>query len=136
MVTEYGFSERLGPLRYTDNEEEIFLGRSVAQQQNISDATAKLIDEEVRGLIDEAEERARAILTENRGDLEKIAQALLEYETLSGEEVTALLKGEPIIRPDPEDDDEAKGHPASVPPSGAARGEAPGGFNREPEPET
>ena len=94
MVTEFGFSDVLGPLRYSDNQEEIFLGHSVTQQKHVSDATARLIDEEVRRLIDEAEATARRILSERRDDLETVAAALLEYETLSGEEVRALLRGE------------------------------------------
>ncbi len=135
MVTEYGFSDKLGPLRYTDNEDEVFLGRSVTRQQHVSDATAKLIDDEVHGLIDEAEERARSILTEHRDDLEKLTQALLEYETLSGTEVNALLKGEPIFRPDPDDTENEEGARTSVPSSGT-RKDHPGSFNAEPQPET
>ncbi len=100
MVTEYGFSDRLGRLRFSENEEEVFLGRSVTQSKHISDNTAQLIDEEVRAFIDIAEEKARFILTEHRDELEIIAQGLLEYETLSGKEVTALLNGEKISRKD------------------------------------
>jgi cell division protease FtsH len=95
---EFGMSDKLGPVRYNANEQEIFLGHSVAQQTNISEATAQLIDDEVRRLIEEAESKARSILTTHSDDLHKIAMALLEYETLSGEEVRALLRGEPIIR--------------------------------------
>ena len=83
MVTEFGFSDKLGPLRYCDNQEEIFLGHSVTQQKNVADATARVIDEEVRRLIDEAEAQAREILLARRDDLERLANALLEYETLS-----------------------------------------------------
>lgn len=100
MVTEYGFSDRLGRLRFSENEEEVFLGRSVTQSKHVSDATSRIIDEEVRAFIDIAEEKARFILTEHRDELEIIAQGLLEYETLSGKEVTALLKGEKISRKD------------------------------------
>ncbi|MEN8196405.1 MAG: AAA family ATPase, partial [Pseudomonadota bacterium] len=100
MVTEYGMSEKLGPLRYEDNEEEIFLGHSVAQRKNVSEATAKLIDEEVRAIVDEAEATARKILTEHADDLHAVAGALLEYETLGGDDVAALLRGESIVRPD------------------------------------
>ncbi len=100
MVTEYGFSDRLGRLRFSENEEEVFLGRSVTQSKHISDKTAQLIDEEVRSFVDIAEEKARFILTEHRDELEIIAQGLLEYETLSGKEVAALLKGEKISRKD------------------------------------
>ncbi len=102
MVTEYGFSEKLGPLRYSENEEEIFLGRSVTQSQHVSDATSQVIDEEVRRLVEAGEAKAREILTTYRKDLDRIAEALLEYETLSGKEVDALLKGEDIVRKDPD----------------------------------
>jgi len=99
MVTEYGFSERLGRLRFSENEEEVFLGRSVTQNKHVSDATALVIDEEIRAFVDIAEEKARKILTDHRDELEIIAQALLEYETLSGKEVSALLRGEKLQRP-------------------------------------
>ena len=141
MVTEWGFSDKLGPLRYTDNEEEVFLGHSVARQQNISDETAAMIDSEVRRLIDEAESVARKVLTEKGDDLEVLAQALLEYETLSGEEVDALLRGEPVYRPDASDDEPtgSEGARSSVPSSGAAPKKdkgGPGDFNPEPQPGT
>ena len=122
MVTEFGFSGKLGPLRYADNEEEVFLGHSVARQKHVSDATAAIIDEEVRDLIDEAEKNARQILTENRENLEVIAQGLLEYETLSGKDVDALLRGEEIIRKDDDQSSEG-GKKASVPTSGPAKKE-------------
>ncbi len=102
MVTEFGMSEKLGRVRYSANEQEVFLGHSVSQQKNISEATADLIDKEVRRLIEEGEATARRILTEHLADLHKVAKALLEYETLSGDEVRALLRGEEIRRDDPE----------------------------------
>jgi len=140
MVTEYGFSDKLGRLRYTDNDEEVFLGHSVARHKNVSDATAELIDKEVRSLIEVAESTARKILTDKAGDLEALAQALLEYETLSGADVNALLKGEPIIRPDKDDESSGNIVKSSVPISGTATKKAdnknPGGdFNPEPQPE-
>ena len=98
MVMEFGMSDKLGRVRYNANEQEIFLGHSVAQQQNVSEATAQIIDDEVRRIIVEGEATARRILTARIDDLHKIAKALLEYETLSGEEVAALLRGEPIHR--------------------------------------
>ena len=141
MITEFGFSDELGPLRYSDNEEEVFLGHSVARHKNVSDATAEIIDREVRRLIDEAEERARRIITDKRDDLETIAQALLEYESLSGTEVDQLLRGEGILRPEDADVPPAdQGRKASVPSAGgAAKGESKpdaGGFGTEPQPET
>jgi cell division protease FtsH len=96
MVTEFGMSDKLGRVRYQSNQEEVFLGHSVAQQQNVSEATAELIDIEVRRLIEEAEAKAQDVLTKRMDDLHKIAKALLEYETLSGDEVNALLRGEAI----------------------------------------
>ena len=96
MVTEFGFSDKLGPLRYSDNEEEVFLGHSVAQRKNISDSTAKIIDEEIRRLVEGGEAAARRILAEHEKELEVIAQGLLEYETLDRAEIEKLLDGKPI----------------------------------------
>ncbi len=96
MVTEWGFSDILGPVRYSENEEEVFLGHSVAQRKNISDDTAKIIDQEIRKLIDGAEETARTILTEHKEELKILANGLLEHETLSADEIRSLLKGETI----------------------------------------
>ena len=136
MVTEFGFSEKLGTLRYAENEEEIFLGHSVTQRKNVSDATAKLIDEEIRRLIDEAGATARAILEEHRDDLETLGEALLEYETLSGDEVKALLRGESIVRPEEDEAPKGPGRGASVPASGRkAKGHA-GPLKTAPQPES
>ncbi|MFV3075866.1 ATP-dependent zinc metalloprotease FtsH [Niveispirillum fermenti] len=101
MVAEYGMSDKLGRVRYNANEQEVFLGHSVAQQQNVSEATSQLIDEEIRRLIEEGETLARKLLTEHLDDLHKVSEALLEFETLSGEEVKAILRGEQIVRSDP-----------------------------------
>ena len=136
MITEFGFSDKLGRLRYSDNEEEIFLGHSVTRQKNISDKTAALIDEEVRRLIDEAEKTARVILTKDRKELEIIAKALLEYETLTGDEVNALLRGESIIRPEDEPPGES-GHKSSVPSAGKSKKDKDAsGMDPEPQPES
>ncbi len=135
MVTEFGFSDKLGPLRYSDNNEEIFLGHSVTQQKNVSDATARLIDEEVRRLIDEAEVKARKLLVDNRDDLEKVAKALLEYETLSGDEVKAVLRGEPVIRDSGEEPPTGHGAKSAVPTTEDDQpDEASGGLAPEPQP--
>jgi cell division protease FtsH len=99
MVTEWGMSEKLGPLRYSENEEEVFLGHSVTQRKNISDATAKIIDEEIRRLVEDGEKKARDILSRRIDDLHKLAKALLEYEMLSLDEVNKVLRGEAIERP-------------------------------------
>ena len=127
MVTEYGFSEKLGPQRYSENEEEIFLGRSVTQHKNVSDHTHQIIDSEVSRLIVEAESQARKILTDHDDELEMIAQALLEYETLTGAEVNALLNGEKILRPDLDDDPTDGGKTSSVPSSGPKGNSKPKG---------
>ena len=92
MVTRWGFSEKLGTVAYGENQEEVFLGHSVSRTQNISEKTAQVIDEEVRRLVNEGWDAARHILTTKAQDHEALAQALLEYETLSGDEINALLK--------------------------------------------
>ena len=138
MVTEFGFSDKLGPLRYSDNDEEIFLGHSVTQHKNVSEGTANLIDQEVRRLIDTAEGEARRILTDHKDELETVTQALLEYETLSGHEVNDLIAGKGVNRPDPDDTPSEGGSKTSVPSSGKGAGkekkEGPG-LGAEPLPE-
>jgi len=91
MVTKYGMSEELGPMEYGENEEEIFLGRSVARQQNMSEEMTRKVDIEVRKLIDEGYDKAKKILTEKLEDLHKLAKALLTYETLTGDEIEDLI---------------------------------------------
>ena len=103
MVMEYGMSEKLGWLRYRDNQDEVFLGHSVSRNQNMSEETARLIDSEVRRLVEEGETRARGVLTDNLDELHRLAAALLEYETLTGEESKKAITGEDIGRQDPRD---------------------------------
>ena len=91
MVTKYGMSTELGTIAYGENEEEVFLGRSVTKQQNMSEETAKKIDAEVKKIVDKGYERAKKVLTEKIDDLHKIAKALLVYETLSGDEIRDLI---------------------------------------------
>ncbi len=135
MITEFGMSEKLGRVRYKANEEEIFLGHSVTQTQNVSEATAELIDAEIRHLIETAESTARRILTEHLEDLHKVAKALLEYETLTGEEVKALLRGEAIYRPTETEPPADVGGRSAVPPTrGKPTRGAPGGLEPEPQP--
>lgn len=102
MVTEWGMSEKIGPIFHSSEQEEVFLGRSVAQQRSASEETANLIDSEVKGLVDESYKRAEKILNENRAQLEQIAKALLEYETLTGDDINDILAGKKPHRPDPE----------------------------------
>ena len=135
MVTEFGFSDKLGPLRYSDNEEEIFLGHSVTQRQNMSDQTADLIDTEVRRLIEEAEASATKILTDRREHLEIIANSLLEYESLSGGEVEKLLRGEDISRSSQEEKTNGSTRKSSVPSAGQKSRENDSSSGMEPEPQ-
>ncbi len=125
MVTEWGMSEELGPLRYEANDEEVFLGHSVTQHKNVSDATAQLIDSEVRRLIEEAEETAKSVLDEHLDELHTIAEALLEYETLNAEDVDALLKGQPVVRKSDTEPPKDAGRRSSVPTSGGATPASP-----------
>jgi cell division protease FtsH len=98
MITEWGMSEKLGMVSYGDNGQEVFLGHSVTQNKNVSEATAREIDNEIKAVIDHAYSEAIRILTERRDDLEALAHGLLEYETLSGDEIQAVLRGEKIVR--------------------------------------
>jgi cell division protease FtsH len=98
MVTEWGMSDKLGPILYSANQEEVFLGHSVAQSKNLSDDTAAIIDAEIKLIVQTAYARATEILTTYNDQLHAVAKALLEYETLSGDEIKALLRGEPILR--------------------------------------
>jgi len=138
MVTEWGMSEKLGPLLYGEPSQEVFLGHSVTQHKNMSDATAAEVDSEVRRIVDTAYATARQVLTENLDQLHTLGKGLLEYETLSGEEINALLRGEPIIRTDKQDTppppkQPTPGRRASVPTSGSKDS---GGLEPEPQPGT
>src|SRR6202048_4265880 len=93
MVTRWGLSEQLGTVAYGENQEEVFLGYSVARQQNISEATVQKIDAEIRRYVEEGYQEAQQILTEKRGDLDTLAKGLLEYETLSGAAIKDFLHG-------------------------------------------
>jgi cell division protease FtsH len=128
MVTRWGFSDKLGKVAYGENQEEVFLGHSVARTQNVSEATAQIIDDEVRRLTDWGYAEATRILTERREDLEIVGKGLLEFETLTGDEILALLKG---VRPTRESDEDRNnvGSTSSVPTVGKA---GPG--NPEPSP--
>ena len=91
MVTKYGMSEEMGPVEYGENQEEVFLGRSVTQTQSVSEEVAEKIDKEIRKLVDEGYNKAKQILTEKIDDLHKIAKALMTYETLTGEEIENII---------------------------------------------
>ncbi len=122
MVTKYGLSEELGPMTYTDEEDEVFLGRSVTQHKHVSEATARKIDEVVRGVIDRAYERARGILTSNSDKLEAMAQALLQYETIDRDQIAAIMAGR---EPDPPKDWQGERKPGGGGGGSSPRGESP-----------
>jgi cell division protease FtsH len=102
MVTRWGYSDALGLVSYGDNQEEVFLGHSVSRTQNVSEATANVIDSEVKRLVQAGYDEAKRILTEKLEDLHTLAKALLEYETLSGDEIVNALKGVPPVRDEQE----------------------------------
>ncbi|MDP3385326.1 MAG: AAA family ATPase, partial [Phenylobacterium sp.] len=102
MVTKWGFSDKLGVVSYGENQDEVFLGHSVSRTQNVSEETARIIDQEVKALVQHAFDEARRILTEKIDELHKIAQALLEYETLSGDEIINVIQGVMPKREEPE----------------------------------
>ena len=91
MVTKFGMSNELGPLSYGENEEEVFLGRSITRHQQMSEDTTKKIDVEIKKIVDEGYKKAKKILTEKIDDLHKLAKALLTYETLTGNEIDDLI---------------------------------------------
>jgi cell division protease FtsH len=122
MVTRFGMSDDLGPIAYAENQEEVFLGHSVSRTQNVSEATAQKIDAEIRKIIDTAYTRAQEILTERINDLHVLARGLLEYETLSGDEIVALLKGIAPVRTPFEEPEPTRGAGPSVPTAGRPRG--------------
>jgi len=135
MVTRFGMSESLGSIDY-DGGREDFLGMR-QPGMSVSPSTRKLIDEEVRKLVDTGYETARRILTEKRDDLEKLAQGLLEYETLTGEEITKVLKGEKIDRSEDAAPPPAtgEGSHAAVPKAGKPKRDLGGEGGMEPQPQ-
>jgi cell division protease FtsH len=134
MVTQMGYSDKLGTVAYGDNQEEVFLGMSMGKQQNVSEATAQLIDAEVRRLVQEGYDEARRILTEKHDHLITLAEALLEFETLTGEEIKDLLAGKRPVRDTDTPTDEKPRGPSVVPTTGKGRSrpDAPGGMEPQP----
>jgi len=130
MVTRWGFSDKLGNVAYGENQEEVFLGHSVARTQNVSEETAQIIDAEVRRLIDEAYTEAKRILTKYKKEWIAIAEGLLEYETLTGEEIKQLMAGEKPSRDLGDDTPPSRG--STVPKAGSASGRRKKG-GEEPE---
>ena len=115
MVTEWGMSDALGPIRYSENSNEVFLGRSVTQNQNMSEETARLVDAEIKRLVTGGYEEAKKILQQHQKDWETLAKALMEYETLTGEEIQDVLAGKQIDKNKDAPVSEEKRTKASVP---------------------
>ncbi|MEK9794707.1 MAG: ATP-dependent zinc metalloprotease FtsH, partial [Hyphomicrobiales bacterium] len=111
MVTQFGMSDILGPLAYGNNEDEVFLGHSVARTQNLSEETQKIVDSEIHKLVDQGHKTATEIVIEFKDQLEIIAEGLLEYETLSGDEILDLLNGK---NPDRSEDAGSEEPPADA----------------------
>jgi cell division protease FtsH len=98
MVTRWGLSDELGTVAYGENQDEVFLGYQVSRQQNISEETSRKIDTEIRRLVETGYAEATKILTDKRADLETLARGLLEFETLTGDEIVDLLAGKRPVR--------------------------------------
>ncbi|HVT56355.1 MAG TPA: ATP-dependent zinc metalloprotease FtsH [Xanthobacteraceae bacterium] len=129
MVTRWGLSPELGTVAYGENQEEVFLGYQVARQQNISEDTVKKIDAEIKRFVEEGYQFARKVLTENRAELEILAKGLIEYETLTGDEIRDLLAGKPPVRDSGSEPPTPRA--SAVPPSGKPRPQ-PGAGGLEP----
>ena len=127
MVTKWGLSERLGPLTYGEDEQEIFLGHSVTQHKNVSDETTHVIDEEVRNFIDRNYERSRRLITDNLDKLHAMAAALMKYETIDHEQIDDIMSGKPPRPPRDWIEDEGRRPQggAQAGPDVAATGEGP-----------
>jgi len=115
MVTEWGMSDVMGPLSYGEPTQEVFLGHAVTQHKNVSDSTATQIDKEIRKIVENSYDQAQKILKDHIDHLHALAKGLLEYETLSGEEINALLKGEKIEKSTPTSPDKPKKPRSSTP---------------------
>ncbi len=140
MVTQWGFSDELGTVAYGENQQEVFLGHSVAQSKNVSEATAQKIDREIHRLIDEAYQEAKRIITEKHDEFVAVAEGLLEYETLTGDEIRAVMRGEKPARD--QGDDGVQSRSSAIPKAGSksdsgtpkASGEEEPGEGFEPQP--
>jgi len=134
MVTEFGMSDKLGPLSYGENEQEVFLGHSVTQTKVISEDTSNTIDQEVRRIVDEGYKRAQDILSAKEDQLHGVANALLEYESLNGDEINSIMRGETFSRPDDDEPPVRRGKHGTVPSSGES-GQATEPPDLEPRPQ-
>ena len=101
MVTEWGMTNELGPMVYSDNEGEVFLGRSVTNQKNVSEATMQKVDSEIRKIIDEQYKIARNLIEDNKEKMEAMAKALLEYETIDSDQIDDIMNGKKPRPPKP-----------------------------------
>ncbi|SVD39154.1 uncharacterized protein METZ01_LOCUS392008 [marine metagenome] len=108
MVCEWGMSDKLGPLSFGKKSEEVFLGREISHSRDYSDEISQTIDEEITSFVKRAEDNATSILKEHINELNRIAEALLEYESINGDELKQLVKGEPIIRSEPEKEEKIR----------------------------
>jgi cell division protease FtsH len=133
MVTQLGYSDELGTVMYGEQSNEPFLGMSMGRQQTMSEATAQKVDAEVRKLINRGYEEARTILTKKSKQLKAVAEALLEFETLSGEELKDLMAGKPIVRTD--DDAPTTPRGTAVPKTGKGRPKPEADGSLEPQPQ-
>ena len=115
MVTEWGMSDLLGPVLYAENSGEVFLGKSVTQNKNMSEDTARLVDAEIKSLVMSGYNEAKQILQDKRKEWELLAEALIEYETLTGDEIKQVIKGEKLERNDDAPVAEEKRTHSSVP---------------------
>ena len=134
MVTEWGMSDKLGMIAYGDNSQEVFLGHSVTQNKNVSEVTAREIDAEIKEIIDGAYARAKRLLTEDMDGLHALARGLLEHETLSGDEIRQVLRGEPVIKK-VVDEPMPESRRASVPSAGRPVPPTPGPGGPAPAPQ-
>ncbi len=139
MVTQWGMSDKLGPVGYAENQQEVFLGHQLTQTKNLSETTAQLIDSEIKRIIEEGFRRAHDMLAEKNDKLHELATALLEHETLSGAEIGAIMRGEPLPPPATEEPPSNKspssgGKRGSVPTTAGPSQDGPGG-DIQPEPQ-
>ena len=125
MVTKWGLSDRLGPLTYSEDDGEVFLGRSVTRHKQVSDVTAHAIDEEVRGLIDSCYRQARQILEDNSEKLHLMANALIKYETIDENQIKDIMKGEEPRPPQDWDEPSEPGEPVRAESEPSESGAAP-----------
>ncbi|MGB2073696.1 MAG: ATP-dependent zinc metalloprotease FtsH, partial [Henriciella sp.] len=131
MVTRWGLSDAVGPVDYADDQGQVFLGQQLMQSSSVSEETSQKIEEEVRQLIQTGMDDARSIMSEFREQWTMIAEGLLEYETLTGDDIRRMMDGKPPLRPD--DNDSSTGTPSAVPVTGKRRKDLGESFDGKPE---